>query len=157
MILGCALRLFVLIAAALGVAAQTSDPWTAADLMPPEALAKSITGNKAGLIIYVGFPNLYKSMHIPHAVLAGPVAKPEGVQALKAALANVSRDKEIVLYCGCCPWDHCPNVRPAFKIIREMGFKQAKLLTIPTNMHTDWVTKGYPVERPAAPAGAISQ
>jgi len=146
-----ALRVFAAALFGFGAVAQTSDPWTAADLMAPETLAKAINENKAGLILYVGFPNLYRSMHIPHAVLAGPVSKPEGEKALREALADVPRDREIVLYCGCCPWDKCPNVRPAFKIVREMGFKQAKLVTIPTNMHTDWVTKGYPQERAAVP------
>jgi len=146
-----ALRVFTVALFGFGAVAQTSDPWTAADLMAPETLAKAINENKAGLILYVGFPNLYRSMHIPHAVLAGPVSKPEGEKALREALADVPRDREIVLYCGCCPWDKCPNVRPAFKIVREMGFKQAKLVTIPTNMHTDWVTKGYPQERAAVP------
>ena len=142
---------------AFGLVAQTSDPWTAADLMAPEVLAKAVTDKKAPPIFYVGFPNLYKSMHIPQAVLAGPVAKPEGVEALKAALANVSRDQEIVIYCGCCPMEKCPNLRPAFRIVREMGFSKAKVVPIPTNMHTDWVTKGYPSERPAAPAGALTK
>ncbi len=145
-------RIVSLALVGLAAVAQTSDPWTAADLMAPETLAKSITDNKASLILYVGFPNLYKSMHIPHAVLAGPVSKPEGEKALRAALADVPRDREIVLYCGCCPWDKCPNVRPAFKIVREMGFRQAKLVTIPTNMHTDWVTKGYPMDRATPPS-----
>lgn len=128
--------------------AQTpADPWSAGDLLAPEALAKTLREGKPPMILYVGFPSLYKSSHIPGAILAGPGSKPEGIEALKAALAVVPRDNEIVLYCGCCPWDHCPNVRPAFKLVRELGFKQAKLVTIPTNLHTDWITKGYPIER----------
>ena len=140
-------------AAVLGLAAlaATTNPWTDADLMAPETLAKQIEENKARMILYVGFPNLYRTGHIPNAVMAGPVGKPEGQAALRAALKDVPRDQEIVLYCGCCPWDVCPNVRPAFQIVKEMGFKRAKLVTIPTNMHTDWVSKGYPFQRPMPP------
>jgi hypothetical protein len=28
-----------------------------------------------------------------------------------------------------------------------MGFTRLKILDIPTNLSTDWITKGYPVER----------
>src|SRR5258705_8493033 len=82
--------------------AQTpSDPWSAGDLLAPEALAKTLRDGKPPMILYVGFPALYKSSHIPGAILAGPDSKPEGIEALKAALAGVPRDNEIVLYCGC--------------------------------------------------------
>jgi hypothetical protein len=38
-------------------------------------------------------------------------------------------------------------VRPAFRLLHEMGFTRLKLMTIPTNLSTDWITKGYPTER----------
>jgi thiosulfate/3-mercaptopyruvate sulfurtransferase len=99
-------------------------------------------------ILYVGFPILYRSTHISGAELAGPGSKPDGLQLLKETAAKLPRDQELIIYCGCCPWDHCPNVRPAFRLLHEMGFTHLKLVTIPTNLSTDWITKGYPVERP---------
>lgn len=141
-------RLTVLLAAAIALGAA-SNPWTPADLMSPEVLAQTLKDGKTPMILYVGFPVLYRGAHIPTAVLAGPVSKPEGVEALKAALNGVPLDRQIVVYCGCCPWDKCPNIRPAFKLIRELGYKDAKLVTIPTNLHTDWVEKGFPVDKPA--------
>ncbi|MEO8028567.1 MAG: rhodanese-like domain-containing protein [Bryobacteraceae bacterium] len=134
---------------ALAAFAQTPDPWAASDLMEPAALAKRIGTRDVPMILYVGFPNLYKSGHIPGSILVGPGAKPEGIELMKAALANVSHDKEIVIICGCCPMDRCPNIRPTFKLAHDMGFKNVKLVPMPTNMHTDWVTKNYPFEHAA--------
>jgi thiosulfate/3-mercaptopyruvate sulfurtransferase len=69
------------------------------------------------------------------------------LEQLKQIAGKLPRSEGLIIYCGCCPWDHCPNVRPAFRVLHEMGFTRLKLVTIPTNMSTDWITKGYPVER----------
>lgn len=42
--------------------------------------------------------------------------------------------------------DRCPNMRPAFRMLKEMGFAKVRALNLPTNFHTDWSAKGYPVE-----------
>jgi thiosulfate/3-mercaptopyruvate sulfurtransferase len=131
--------------------ANAPDPWKDSDLIQPQALAARISGSTPKpKILYVGFPILYRSTHILGAGLAGPASKPEGLELLKQTAAKIPRDQELVIYCGCCPWDRCPNVRPAFSLLREMGFKHLKLVTIPTNMSVDWITKGYPIERAAA-------
>jgi hypothetical protein len=51
------------------------------------------------------------------------------------------------VYCGCCPLEHCPNLRPAFEALRAMGFTHLRALLLPTNFYTDWVKPGYPVEK----------
>jgi hypothetical protein len=91
----------------------SSDPWQANELIKPEQLAKwlSATTGAKPLVICVAFPVLYPGGHIAGAKFAGPTAKPEGIQALKRAANGLSQDKQIVLYCGCCPWDKCPNMR----------------------------------------------
>jgi rhodanese-related sulfurtransferase len=128
-----------------------SEPWKPSDLMPPAALASRLqTSQPKPLILYVGFPVLYRSTRIPGAVLAGPMDKPEGLAALKQAVANVPKNKEIVIYCGCCPFAQCPNIRPGFRVLREMGYTNVKLVDMPTNMSTDWVGKGYPTDKAAA-------
>ena len=66
------------------------------------------------------------------------------------AVSNVPKDSEIILYCGCCPWDHCPNLKPAFSLLHGMGFANVKVVEIPTNFTTDWLAKGYPFEGPVA-------
>jgi hypothetical protein len=128
--------------------ANPPDPWKGSDLIEPHALAARIAGNTAKpKILYVGFAILYHGAHISGAELAGPASKPDGLELLKQTAAKLPRDQELIIYCGCCPWDHCPNVRPAFRLLREMGFTHLKLLDIPTSLSTDWITKGYPVER----------
>ncbi len=137
-------------AVAAGVSAlQAGEPWTDGDVRRPESLAKDLQAGKKPLVLYVGFPFLYRSGHIPGAVLAGPGSKQSGLDAMEQALARVPKDREIVLYCGCCPFDHCPNIRPAFEKIHAMGYTNASLILMPTNFHTDWVEKGYPVEKAA--------
>jgi hypothetical protein len=128
--------------------ANAPDPWKDSDLIEPPALAARLTGTAPKpKILYVGFPILYRSVHISGAELAGPASKPQGLELLKQTAAKLPRGQELIIYCGCCPWDRCPNVRPAFRLLHEMGFTRLKLLTIPTNMSTDWITKGYPVDR----------
>jgi rhodanese-related sulfurtransferase len=89
---------------------------------------------------------LYRGKHIPNSLYAGPASTPEGLATLQAAAAKLPRDAEIVVYCGCCPWDHCPNMRPAMDLLRRMGFTRVKALYIPTNMVKDWFDQGYPAE-----------
>ncbi len=100
-------------------------------------------------LIHVGFPVTYRLAHIPGSELAGPSSKAEGIDLLKKAVAGLPHDRQIVLYCGCCPWDKCPNIRPALEALRAMGFTHVRAMSIPTNFKTDWVDKGYPVEKSA--------
>ncbi len=126
------------------------DPWNDRQLIQPRALADWLASDRPKpLILYVGFPVLYRSVHIPGAKLAGPCSKPEGIALLQSAFAAVPKDREIVLYCGCCPFQKCPNVRPAFEELRTEGFSHVHVLDIPTNFHADWVTKNFPVEKRA--------
>jgi thiosulfate/3-mercaptopyruvate sulfurtransferase len=125
-----------------------AEPWSSADLMQPAALAAAIKEQHAPPVVYVGFPVLWRTAHIPGAPMAGPGVKDEGLTALKAAVRSIPHDRELVIYCGCCPMDHCPNIRPAFRMLHDMGFTKVRVLELPTNMHTDWIAKGYPVERP---------
>ena len=116
------------------------------ELVQPATLAKDL---KSPLIIHVGFPVLYRATHIPDSQYAGPASKPEGIEDLKKAVAGQPKDRQIVLYCGCCPMDKCPNVRPAIAALREMGYTNVKVLDLAQNLKTDWIDKGYPTERRA--------
>jgi hypothetical protein len=60
---------------------------------------------------------------------------------------KLPRERELVIYCGCCPWDKCPNLRPAFVMLHELGFRSVKVLSLPTSFLKDWIDKGYPVEQ----------
>jgi rhodanese-related sulfurtransferase len=97
-------------------------------------------------IFHVGPNVLYRSKHIPNSVYAGPAAKPEGLALLKEAVGNLPHDREIVVYCGCCPWDRCPNISPAVDLLKQMGFTNVKALYLPDNFKTNWIDKNYPVQ-----------
>ena len=116
------------------------------DLVQPEEVAKSLALPEARrpMLVHVGFPTLYKSAHIAGSTYAGPCRNQSGRDDLTRLLRSVSKDRAIVLYCGCCPWEHCPNVIPAFRIARSLGFKNAKILYISQDMQRDWVDRGLP-------------
>jgi hypothetical protein len=109
------------------------------------------------VVLCVAFGALYRGKHILHAIDAGTGSKPEGIEALKRAVANVAKDADLVVYCGCCPMAKCPNVRPAYRTLKEMGYTRVRVLNIPTNMHADWYTKNYPSEPGTAAPAAPSQ
>jgi thiosulfate/3-mercaptopyruvate sulfurtransferase len=117
-----------------------------ADTTEPKDLAAQLQKGGTPLLIHVGFGVMYRGKHIPQSIYAGPARSPEGLAALKKAVADVPKNREIVIYCGCCPYTMCPNVRPALEALRQMGFTNVKALLLPTNFATDWVDKGYPVE-----------
>lgn len=105
-------------------------------------------------IIYVGFPSLYAGAHITGAILAGPASKPGGIDQLRQVVKDMPRNHPIVIYCGCCPFDKCPNIHPAYTKLQELGFTDIKVVVIPTNLHTDWVSKGYPTTKGPMPVAA---
>jgi hypothetical protein len=119
----------------------------AADLIQPAELAKLLQGSEKPLLIQVGSRVLYEEAHIPGSEYIGPASSPEGREKLRQRLQSVSRTKVIVLYCGCCPWNHCPNVKPAWDLVKSLGFPKAKVLYIGNNFGADWVEKGYPVAK----------
>ena len=122
---------------------------SAPQLIQPEELAKTVQSSKGDkpLILQVGFHVLYLQAHIPHAEYVGPAPGAEGLQQLRKRVAASPHSQPIVLYCGCCPWSKCPNVNPAYKELRDMGFTNVKVLYIADNFGKDWVDKGYPVAR----------
>lgn len=123
-----------------------ADPWSNSDLVQPKDVAANLS---KPLLIHVGFPVLYRSAHIKGSEYAGPGSKAEGIELLKKVVANQPKDREIVLYCGCCPWEKCPNMRPAFAALKEMGYTRVKAMVVPENLKADWIDKGYPTEKRA--------
>ena len=117
-------------------------------LINSEDLAKILQFPKGEkpLVIHVGFQVLYSQGHIPCSEYIGPASEEENLEKLRKRVQSLSRGKFIVLYCGCCPWTHCPTVKPAFDALRSMGFSRLKVLYIPNNFGRDWIYKGYPVE-----------
>jgi hypothetical protein len=144
----------VVLLAGIAGSGQQSDPWTKSEFLEPAQLAAILRAKdgKPPVVICAAFSVLYRSKHIAGAKYGGPGNKPEGIDALKKIVEALPKDSDIVLYCGCCPLDRCPNLRPAFRTLKELGFTRVRALNIPTNMQTDWYSKGYPTE--AGPLGS---
>jgi thiosulfate/3-mercaptopyruvate sulfurtransferase len=121
-------------------------------LIQPADLAAQLaaSGTHPPVLLYVGPNVLYRARHIPGSVYAGPAGRPEGLELLKHTLEGIPRDREVILYCGCCPWGNCPNVKPSMALVKQMGFTRVKALYLESNFATDWTAKGYPAE-PGAP------
>ena len=117
------------------------------ELIRPEELAKALQSSTKPLILNVGPRVIYVQGHIAGAEYIGPTAKPDGLEKLRARVASLPRDSFLVIYCGCCPWEHCPNIRPAHKQLKDMGFTKLKVLYIGTSFGSDWVQKGYPTAK----------
>ncbi len=97
-------------------------------------------------MLYVGPAYLWRVKHISHSQNAGMASKEEGIEGLKKILAGKAKDTEVIVYCGCCPMNVCPNIRPAIQAIKAAGFTRVRLLELPTRIADDWVNKGYPSE-----------
>ncbi len=136
-----------LLLTAQAVAQASSIPVTR--LINPEDLAKLLQNSdkEKPLMIQVGSHVLFAQAHIPGSEYIGPASTEAGLQQLRQRVQNLPRTQFIVLYCGCCPWGHCPNVKPADDALRALGFTNVKVLYISDNFGTNWVDKGYPVAR----------
>jgi hypothetical protein len=132
----------------IAAAAQaTSIPSTR--LIKPEDLVKLLqsSGKDKPLMIQVGSHVLFSQAHIPGSEYIGPASSEAGLKRLRKRIESLPRTKFIVLYCGCCPWSHCPNVKPADDALRTLGFTNVKVLYIADNFGANWVDRGYPVAK----------
>ncbi len=117
------------------------EPWTEEQLLEPATLAQRIeSSEKLPVIFSLGAGNI-----IPGSKDTGAAGEKENLENLKKELQELPRDTEIVLYCGCCPFNICPNVRPAFSLLNEMEFTNHQLLNLRENIKVDWLDKGYAV------------
>ena len=126
------------------------DPWMAGQLVQPADLVQELSAAKtstAPTIVYVGFRTLFEGGHIPGASFHGTASAELGLADLKKWAASLPRGTNLVVYCGCCPFDRCPNIRPAFDALRDMGFTHLRLLVLAKSFAADWVEKGYPMEK----------
>lgn len=137
------LPLAVFLLLGLYVAWQPAEPWHPDQLLEPAQLASALSNPSAKkpLLISIGPAGGIKS-----SVEVGQTRDTANVAKLVQLLSKEPRQRDIVLYCGCCPFRHCPNIRPAFAKLNQMGFKNHKLLNLSTNLKTDWIDKGYPME-----------
>jgi|ERR1022692_1578715 rhodanese-related sulfurtransferase len=139
----------VAIALTSGLLAYQASLIPASRLMNPDELVKILQSAKSEkpLMIQVGSHVLYTQAHIQGSEYIGLASSETGLQSLRKRVESLPRNRFIVLYCGCCPWSHCPNIKPADDALHAMGFTNVKVLYIANNFGADWVDKGYPVAK----------
>ncbi|HEY4289592.1 MAG TPA: rhodanese-like domain-containing protein [Puia sp.] len=120
------------------------EPWKPEQLLAPAELAKTIgdPAAKQPIVFSIG-----PGAVIRGSIDIGPARDSNNINKLRVQLNKLPKDANIVIYCGCCPFVHCPNIRPAFTLLNEMKFVHPRLLNIEHNIKTDWIDKGYPVAK----------
>ena len=134
--------IILMVFSTLRLTAQLPVTWTSQELIDPAELSSTIKSNKPLPVILSIGPGAI----IPHSVDIGMVREAESMKKFKNELANLPRDTQVVVYCGCCPFDRCPNIRPAIQVLKELKFINFKLLDLPHNIKIDWIDKGYPTQ-----------
>ena len=120
------------------------EPWTERQLLDPAILSNiiSVPNSKQPIVFSIGPGAL-----IPGSIDIGPAKERVNMEKLRLQLSKLPKDADVVIYCGCCPFHHCPNIRPAFQLLNEMKFTHHKLLALRTSIKADWMDRGYPVRK----------
>ncbi len=132
-----------------GMSSIGADSVPKSDLLQPDELNRilSAQGGEKPLVLQVGSLMMFREAHIQGAEYAGVASQAVGLQQLQKRVSPLAHNAFIVLYCGCCPWNRCPNIGPAYKLLHDFGFTHVKVLYIASNFGADWVDKGFPVDR----------
>jgi hypothetical protein len=119
-----------------------TEPWTTEQLLEPQSLAILINDSLASkpLIINIGPAGSIKG-----SIKIGPANDKDNLEKLRYLLSNEDKKRTTVIYCGCCPFKNCPNIRPAFLLLKKMKFTDPKLLNLPNNLKIDWINHQYPM------------
>jgi hypothetical protein len=118
--------------------------WKEKQLITPEALLEQMNrGDTADLLLL----NTGPVEDIRGAVTIGAVEDAKNLVKLKEYLKDVPKNKQVVIYCGCCPLSVCPNLEPAYKALKDMKFKNYKILRLTHDLQEDWIDKGYPIQQ----------
>ncbi len=124
------------------ISQQTAqDPWKPNQLMAPADLAAIITSNSETIPVIL---SIGPSAYIKGSIDIGDTKEKANLDKLKEQVNKLPKNSDIVIYCGCCPFAHCPNIRPAFELLGKMKFTNYKLLNLEHNIKIDWINKGYP-------------
>lgn len=117
--------------------------WKKEQIMPTADLAEKINTNAADKPIVF---NVGPMENIKTAIFVGRATSATFVDQMKRELNMVPKTRTVVVYCGCCSFASCPNLKPAYDALITMGYKNAKVLEIPEGIKPDWVAKKYPME-----------
>lgn len=137
----------------ISLRANPEDPWTLKQTVQPADFVKELQQEKDPYptVIYVGVKTLYEGAHIPGAAFYGPGSTEQGLAELRKFASTLPKNSDVVLYCGCCPLEKCPNLRPAFTALKDIGFARLRVLILPSSFNTDWVEQGFPVHQGEKP------
>lgn len=116
--------------------------WKKEQIMPTAELAEKIksAAKDAPVVFNVGPMDNIKS-----AVFVGRATSATFTDQLKRELNMVPKTTTVVVYCGCCSFSSCPNLKPAFDAVVALGYKNARVLDLPEGIKPDWVAKKYPM------------
>lgn len=132
----------VLLVFSLNLMAQ-APIWKKEQLMPTQELADKINAKAKDcpLIFNVG-----PMEQIKGAVFVGRGTSVSGIEKLKQSVMWEPKTRPIVIYCGCCSYASCPNIKPAYDALVAAGYKNTRVLELPEGIKPDWVAKGYPMD-----------
>jgi thiosulfate/3-mercaptopyruvate sulfurtransferase len=130
-----------------GVPTAWAEPWRPSETLEPFELSAMLARGSKPSIVYVGPRALFRVGRIPGAVFHGPASEPEALRELKHWARSLPPSGMLVLYCGCCPLEKCPNIRPAFEALGRVALTNVRVLLLKTSFEKDWVDKGLPVEK----------
>jgi thiosulfate/3-mercaptopyruvate sulfurtransferase len=117
--------------------------WKKEQLMPTKELAEKIQTNaKDKPMVF----NVGPMEQIKTAIFVGKGTSATSIEKMKSTLAMENKNKAVVVYCGCCSYASCPNIKPAYDALISLGFKNVKVLELPEGIKPDWVAKGFPME-----------
>lgn len=132
----------------LAQAQNTPNPWSASQTVKPDDLLRELSDpKKAPTVLFVGFQRLYTAGHVKGAQYHGSGGNAEGLAQIKSWAQSQPRSTNLIIYCGCCPMERCPNIRPAFAALRDLGFTKLRVLDLPTSFEVDWADKGLPYDK----------
>ncbi len=136
-------HLFIVAFTVLTANITLAQTWKKEQIMPAAELAAKInapSGDKP-MIFNVGPMDNIKT-----ARFVGKGTSVTAIDKMKQELSMEAKTKAVVIYCGCCSFASCPNIKPAYDALVAAGFKNTKVLEIPEGIKPDWVAKGYPME-----------
>jgi hypothetical protein len=87
------------------------NPWHENQLMDPAELAADIKAGQASMPLVF---NIGAVEDIKGAKHIGAVNQAQNLEKLKSAVASLPKNTALVIYCGCCPFVKCPNIRQHF-------------------------------------------
>jgi hypothetical protein len=132
--------IFFLVLSSCNSSAQNPENWTSKQLTEPSELVATLKAKKNVPVIF----NVGPGAIIPNSIDIGMVNDEKNLAKFQEQISKLPKSTNILIYCGCCPFKHCPDVRPAIALLQRMQFTNYHLLDLPNNIKTDWIAKGYP-------------